>query len=138
MAMLSDFSMTSGELRSMFNSARERNQRYFAVIEQVIEDRYMVTVSQGSFVTSDAAEIVRNLRETGLRPGAFPSRLRYVFDTRAGFEAQLKMGRDAMLAANLPTDVKAAYERYQQDLAAQKQRAANANKGLFARLFGKT
>ncbi len=137
MAMLNDDSLSHSELRHMFNSARQRNLRYFAVIEQILEDRYMVTVSQGSFVTNDANDIVRQLREQGLRPSSPTTRLSRVFDTRADFNAQLQMGREAMLSHVLPADAKAAHDRYLEDVQKKKEAAQNTGKGLFARLFSR-
>lgn len=137
MAMLNDDSLSHSELRHMFNSARQRNLRYFAVIEQILEDRYMVTVSQGSFVSNDANDIVRQLREQGLRPSSPTTRLSRVFDTRADFNTQLQMNRGAMLSHVLPADAKAAHDRYLEDVQKKKEAAQNTGKGLFARLFGR-
>lgn len=137
MAMLNDDSLSHSELRNMFNSAKQRNLRYFAVLEQILEDRYMVTVSQGSFVTNDATDIVRQLRAQGLRPASPTTRLNRVFDTRADFNTQLQMSRETMLANNLPPEAQEAHARYVAEVQQKKANAQQASKGMFARLFGK-
>lgn len=137
MAMLNDESLSHSELRDMFNRARDRNLRYFAVLEQILEDRYMVTVSQGSYVSNDAEDVVRQLRERGLRPASPTTRLSRIFDTTADFATQMQMGREAMLAANLPPAAKAAHDRYLADLQKRKDSEQHARKGIFARLLGK-
>lgn len=137
MAMLNDESLSHSELRDMFNRARDRNLRYFAVLEQILEDRYMVTVSQGSYVSNDAEDVVRQLRERGLRPASPTTRLSRIFDTTADFATQMQMGREAMLATNLPPAAKAAHDRYLADLQKRKDSEQQARKGFFTRLLGK-
>lgn len=101
------------DLKDAFDRAKRSGKRYLAVIEQTTSDRYSVNVSESLMTTCDAMDIMRAVREKGLRPKAPRTVLRRIFNTDNGdFRSQLMMSPQKQFAVNLPPDAQEAYQRY--------------------------
>ena len=123
-------------LSAQFNKAKADGLRYLAVLEA--NSAANGTVFHGEYVikSHDLADIVRNLRERGLRPDGRRVSLRYIFDTAgADFETQIKTAPDEMLRA-AGSDVYGAYQRYL-DASAEKNASLPEKASRFGSLFGK-
>lgn len=132
MAMYFDESISHSTLRKHFEAAKKNGVRYVGIMQQILDDPYAVTCDQ-SIITAHACEdIVRQVREQGLRPRAPKTTLFRLLDTRGEFNAQADMVALDSLAANFTPDAKDAYFRY---LDARAERAAEKGRGLLARLF---
>lgn len=135
MAMYFDESLSYETLRKHFDAAQKNGVRYIGVLQQVFDDPYAVTVDQQVIRADDCADIVRQVREAGLRPHAPRTSLQRLFDTRASFEKQVDGPGPATLADNFTPEAQQAYQRYLDDRAKRDEPARKG--GLMARLFGR-
>ena len=132
MAMYFHDSLSNGTLRRHFEAAQRTGVRYIGVMQQVLDNPYAVTCDQSVISARDCEDIVRQIREHGLRPHAPRTTLYRLLDTREDFRAQVDMVALDSLAQNLTPAAKDAYERYLRDFAA---RASTPKPGLISRLF---
>lgn len=134
MAMYFDESLSYDTLRKHFEAAQKNGVRYIGVLQQVFDDPYAVTVDQQVIRADECTDIVRQVREAGLRPGAPRTSLQRLFDTRACFDRQVDGPGPATLADNFTPAAQQAYQRYLDERAQREQPARKG--GFMARLFG--
>ncbi len=135
MAMLFHEGYTHYDLKVRFNAARKNGCGYMGVVETVHADPYCVTCVETVVYANDSLELIRMLRERGLRPQAAPMRLLRVFDVRKDFNAQVALTGQAATHDAMTPEACAAYERYL--LASKEDHAASPRKSWFGRIFGR-
>ncbi len=135
MAMYFDDSIPYDTLRLHFNAAQRSGVRYLGVLQQILDDPYAVTCDQRVISAHDCTDIVRQVREAGLRPGAPQTTLFRLLDTRGDFHKQADLPAAQSLAQNFTDEARVAYQRYI-DQRAQNDQPANKS-GFISRLFGR-
>lgn len=131
--------ITLFDLREYFNTAARKGRRYVAVVH--IEQhgrRHILARDEVVLMTNDAMDVVRYLREKGLRPDNNMAVLKRFFDTRAGDDAfaQARWSPPTMIRKYMPADAHAAYERFvqaQADMQARAKAQVEKKGGFFSR-----
>lgn len=124
-------------LRAHFSNAQRRGLRYIAVVERTFSGDGTVSREQYVVKSRTIDDVLRVLRDKGLRPDGRTASLTCLFDTASGntFEEQARMTHAQMLGTNFDARALQAYQLYVVK-AAQKD-AAPARKGIFGKIFGR-
>lgn len=123
-------------LKAHFIHAQRSGLRYVAVVERTYSGDGTVSREQFVVKSQTADDILRVLRDKGLRPDGRNASLTCLLDIRAGaFEAQAQMTHAQMLATNLDAQALQAYQLYV--LKAAQKDARPARKGIIGKIFGR-
>ncbi len=129
------------EIAANVAHARAQGLRYVAVIDQhdyPLSDA--VFTAQAVLAINDPMDIVRFVREHGLRPDAPKTTIRRLIDTQRddmSFLHQYSMSPMKMLRVNLPADARESYERYLEKCEEIRSAKKVQPKGMLAKLLGR-
>lgn len=123
-------------LKAHFSHAQRGGLRYVAVVERTYSGDGTVSREQFVIKSQTFDDVLRVLRDKGLRPDGHTASLTCLLDTRAGtFEAQAQMAHAQMLATNLDARAMQAYQLY--ILKAAQKDARPARRGVIGKIFGR-